>query len=110
MKTEDWIGVPGIDPVRLAGLLRQIPNIVLSPLHAMSCGMTEPVATAIAIGGFVSKKTDDILIKDLQNHPFGSQIFVPTRIRADGITYIEDYVIAVPEYYFGSHAVLAIRS
>jgi hypothetical protein len=109
MTTGDWIGIPGIDPIRLAGLLRQIPNVVLSPLRAMACGMTEPVATAIAIGGFLSKKTAGVLIRELQHHPIGSQIFVPTKIQAEGITYMEDYVIAVPEYYFGSHAVLAIR-
>lgn len=75
----------------------------------MACGMTEPVATAIAIGGFVSKKTAGVLIRELQHHPIGSKIFVPKKIQAEGITYMEDYVIAGPEYYLGSHAVLAIR-
>jgi hypothetical protein len=106
----DWIGIPHIDPVWLAGHLRKVTDIILSPLNAIACGRSEPVATAVAKGGFYPNKTNSSIIEELRRHPIGSQIFVPTRIRADGITYRDDYVIAVPDYYFGSHAVLAIRA
>lgn len=105
----DWIGIPGLDPDRVAGLLRTTPNIVIAPLHAMNNGMMEPVASGVAIGCFHAHTTSNRIVTCFQRHPIGSQIFVPTKIRAEGITYIEDYVIAVPSMRFSSHAVLAIR-
>jgi hypothetical protein len=109
MSHGDWVGIPDLDPDRVAGLIRSTPNIVIAPMHAMIGSNPDPVVSGVALGVFLSNQTSRRVITSLQRHGIGSRIFIPTKIPAEGIVYVEDYIIAVPSMRFSSHAVMAIR-
>lgn len=105
----DWCGVPDLDPDHVAGMLRNIPNLVIAPMHVMSNGQLNPIVSGVAIGAFHGQTTSNRTVQAFRRAAIGSRIFLPTKFLAEGIVCVDGYVVAVPSMRFSSHAVLALR-